>query len=238
MSSYDAAIIDVTILEDPALLVLPRGMRLLHIEGYVWSRAQRTDGAIPRYLLPRIAFGEPDPEAAAAALVDAGLWTATETGWTIVGYLTTQWSRETVQRKRADNRKRYEEWVKRQGEKPSKRPSKAKRDANAFANDPDTDADSDPDPEREGESAGRSGADAGLQRPVVARSDEAKVSTAIQLIQAPTTTEAAKRMAWKQLDVLGLESIEAALDFIERAERLQAHTVDGRYLRSVEGGAA
>ena len=162
MSSYDAAIIDGTILEDPDLLALPRGTRLLHIEGYVWSRAQRTDGEIPRHLLARIAFDEPDPQAAAAQLVDAGLWAVTDGGWRIVDFLDTQWSRATVERKRAQNRRRYEEWVAKQDEKEGKRVGKR------VANDTDADADSDPDPEREGETAKRNGADAGYGRPVVA----------------------------------------------------------------------
>lgn len=171
MSSYDAAIIDVTIIEDHRLLTLPRGTRLLHLEGYVWSRAHRTDGEIPRALLGRIAFDEPDPQAAAAQLVDAGLWAVTDAGWRIVDFLDTQWSRDTVRRKRANNRKRYEEWVANQdeGKRPPRSKGKGNALANATANDTDTDADSDPDPEREGESAGRKGDDAGdPSGPVVA----------------------------------------------------------------------
>lgn len=170
MSSYDAAIIDVTILEHPDLLALPRGTRLLHLEGYVWSRAQRTDGTIPRHMLARIAFDEPDPQAAAEQLVTTGLWATTDDGWRIVDFLETQWSRETVHRKRSDNKRRYEKWVAEQddGKRPTRGKASGKRVGNAFTNDTDADADSDPDPEREGETAKRKSGDAGPRGPVAA----------------------------------------------------------------------
>lgn len=171
MSSYDAAIIDATILEDPRLLTLPRGYRLMHIEGYVWSRAQRTDGAIPRHMLARVAFDEEDRDRGATALVDAGLWEVTPTGWRIVDFLDTQWSRATVEQKRRDNRRRYSEYVERQREKEAKRVGK--RVANDLDADTDTDTDADADKQA---GIGRSeGPDSALLRPVGASFRECRV---------------------------------------------------------------
>jgi hypothetical protein len=68
--------------DDPALLGLPRGIRLLHVEALVWSNAHGTDGALPRHVLARIT-DEPDPGIAAEQLVAAGLWTETDEGWAI-----------------------------------------------------------------------------------------------------------------------------------------------------------
>lgn len=117
MSSYDAAVIDVRITEDPRLLTLPRSYRLLHVDAYVWCKAQRTDGVIPRHMLTRLAFDEPDRDLAATALVDAELWKETGTGWVIPDFLETQWGRKQVQRKRELARERYERWQEREGKK-------------------------------------------------------------------------------------------------------------------------
>jgi hypothetical protein len=84
-------------LTDPKLLSVPRGARLLHVEALVWCNEHGTDGAIPTHMLARIS-DEPDPEAAAGALVYVGLWKTSETGWTIVEFLGTQPSAADVER--------------------------------------------------------------------------------------------------------------------------------------------
>ena len=40
--------------DDPVLLGLPRGVRLLHVEAIVWCCKHETDGRIPRHVLTRI----------------------------------------------------------------------------------------------------------------------------------------------------------------------------------------
>ena len=68
--------------EDPVLLELPRGIRLLYVEALVYSNAHGTDGKLPRHVLSRVT-DEPDPVAAAEQLVAAGVWDATDAGWSI-----------------------------------------------------------------------------------------------------------------------------------------------------------
>jgi hypothetical protein len=110
MSSYDAAIIDLATLDDHRLLECSRGARFMHVEALVWSRAHRTDGAIPRGVLARIAWDEPDVAAAADELVRAGVWAVSDRGWDIVDFLATQWSKAKVEAKRQQSRDRYERW--------------------------------------------------------------------------------------------------------------------------------
>ena len=110
-SSYDSALIDTAMLEDAAMLALPRGIRLLHVEALVWAKLRRTDGFIPRGALPRMT-DEPDPLDAAERLVQAGLWESATNGWQIVGFTDMQLSRAQVERKVQLARKardRYEE---------------------------------------------------------------------------------------------------------------------------------
>src|SRR5207237_6429574 len=99
--------VGLSMIEHPALLDLPRGVRLLHIEATVWSKFHQTDGHIPASSLRRIT-DEPDYQTAAAALVAAGLWAVTATGWTIVGFLDKQMSAERLRRKREDAKARYD----------------------------------------------------------------------------------------------------------------------------------
>jgi hypothetical protein len=90
--------------QDPQLLRLPRGVRLLYVEGLAYCAQQLTDGFIADYMLRKIT-DEPDPEAAAAVLVEGELWESTQqgrdSGWNVREYLTTQSSREDVERSRA-----------------------------------------------------------------------------------------------------------------------------------------
>lgn len=96
-------------LGDPVLLGLPRGIRLLSIEGTIWSNQQGTDGRIPRHMLSRLT-DEPDAEGAADQLVTFGKWNATDAGWEIVGFLEDQWSAADVAASRrlaAERNRRY-----------------------------------------------------------------------------------------------------------------------------------
>jgi hypothetical protein len=83
--------------DDPKLLTLPRGIRLLHVEALTWSNEHTTDGEIPRHALSRIT-DEPKPEKAAALLASAGLWQETENGWAIVDFLVDQLSAAKVRK--------------------------------------------------------------------------------------------------------------------------------------------
>jgi hypothetical protein len=78
-----------TFTDDPVLLRLPRSVRLVHVEALVWCNRQGTDGAIPRHALRRLT-DEPDDQAAAAALVEAGVWAVADDGWQIVDFTGTQ----------------------------------------------------------------------------------------------------------------------------------------------------
>lgn len=83
--------------DDPALLALPRTIRLVHFEALVWANRHGTDGAIPRHMLPRIT-DDKDPDGAAELLVAAGKWELSTAGWEIVGFLDDQPSAEDVRR--------------------------------------------------------------------------------------------------------------------------------------------
>lgn len=97
MSRLDKALIGFDSLEDPRLLDLDRGVRLLHIEALVWSARHRTDGVITRGGL-RWLTDEADAALAAAQLVSAGLWTSTDDGWQIVDYTREQISAQDAAR--------------------------------------------------------------------------------------------------------------------------------------------
>ena len=125
-SSYDSALVDVAMIEDPRLLKLPRGVRLLHLEALVWCKAHLTDGFIPAGALHRLT-DEPDADKAARELVKVNLWSLTAEGWTIVGFTDTQMSAQRVREKRQASRERYDKWQ--QSHSP-------KRVSNAAANDP------------------------------------------------------------------------------------------------------
>lgn len=90
-----------TFIDDPVLLGVPRGARLLHVEGIVWCCKQETDGQIPAHVLGRIT-DEPELDKAVDYLIDAGLWARTDTGFEVVNFLDEQPSREQVQARRAD----------------------------------------------------------------------------------------------------------------------------------------
>jgi hypothetical protein len=93
--------------DDPVLLGLARGVRLLHVEAIVWCCKHETDGRIPRHVLGRIT-DEPEPYDAADHLVAAGLWRATTDGYEITGFLIDQRSAGEVEVSRANSRARQE----------------------------------------------------------------------------------------------------------------------------------
>ena len=96
-----------TFIDDPDLLALPRGVRLLHVEAIVWCCKHLTDGQIRGHVLPRLT-DEPDPLGAAAQLVAAGFWRTSGEGWEVVGFLDDQPSRQQVEQRHEDSRLRQE----------------------------------------------------------------------------------------------------------------------------------
>lgn len=88
--------LDDGITDRPELLALPRDVRLVHIEGSVWSCRHETDGQIARHVLRKVT-DQPNPEVAAQALVDAGLWAETDTGWEVTGFLDDQRSAADIE---------------------------------------------------------------------------------------------------------------------------------------------
>lgn len=124
-SSYDSAMVDTALIEDGRLLRLTRGIRLVHLEAIVWSKARLEDGAIATGALRRLT-DEDNPVHAAAELVRVGLWAVTEDGWQIVDFTEHQMSAERVKAKKDAAKERYDRW----------QANGAKRVANATANDP------------------------------------------------------------------------------------------------------
>jgi hypothetical protein len=96
-----------TALDEPFLLDLPRGTVLLHIEALAYSNRYAVDGVIHRAALRKLTT-EPDPEAAAAALVSAGLWAPTKEGWQLIWLLNDQPSSQEIQASREQARHRQE----------------------------------------------------------------------------------------------------------------------------------
>ncbi len=96
-----------TFIDDPDLLALPRGVRLLYVESIVWSCKHETDGAVPAHVVHRIT-DEPEVDKAVDLLLERSFWSRTDTGFEIVGFLDDQISAEQVARRRADERLRQE----------------------------------------------------------------------------------------------------------------------------------
>lgn len=91
--------LDDGITDMPAMLALPRGVRLMHLEGIVWACRHETDGQIPRHVLGK-PTDEPDAIEAAGTLVDAGLWLTLGDGWEVAGFLDHQRSADDISRSR------------------------------------------------------------------------------------------------------------------------------------------
>lgn len=93
--------------DDPTMLRLPRGVRLLYVEGIVWCCRHLTDGLLERHVLRRVT-DEPDVEAAAALLVEVGLWEVVDGGYHVVNFLAAQPSKDTVEERRAEAKERQD----------------------------------------------------------------------------------------------------------------------------------
>ena len=96
-----------TALDEPFLLPLSRGSVLLHLEALAYSNRYAVDGVIHRAALRKLTT-EPDPEAAVAELVDAGLWEATASGWQLVWLLDDQPTSREIHTAREQARTRQE----------------------------------------------------------------------------------------------------------------------------------
>lgn len=97
--------IDDAAFDDPRLLTLDRGVRLLHLEALAYSARHLTDGGIPRAALPRLT-DQGDLVNAAKALVAAGLWEEADDGWRLVFLQKDQRGREEVEAYREAARQR------------------------------------------------------------------------------------------------------------------------------------
>lgn len=93
--------------DDPRALKLPRGVRLLHMEALAWASRHMTGGVIPQGSLARLT-DEPDPDAAAAELVAAGLWELTKDGWQLLWLQDDQPGPELVAKWRERNRRKQD----------------------------------------------------------------------------------------------------------------------------------
>lgn len=91
--------LDDNALDDPRLLNLARGEVLMALEGLAYSNRYLLDGRLPREALRKITT-EPDLEAAAAHLVAAGIWKATDEGWQILWLLDDQPKATVVEEER------------------------------------------------------------------------------------------------------------------------------------------
>jgi hypothetical protein len=89
---------------------LSRDARYLRVEALVWCNRFGTDGAIGSSDL-RWITDSPDPEKAAAELVEAGYWTETGTGWQ--ADWTDQFTAAQVQQERAAHAKHQQDYGRR-----------------------------------------------------------------------------------------------------------------------------
>ena len=68
----------------------------LWLAGLCWAHQNKTDGRIPRHMLPVLRPTTRKAGVAAAALVEVGLWEETDDGWRIHDYLDYQQSSEEI----------------------------------------------------------------------------------------------------------------------------------------------
>lgn len=101
---------------------------LLYLRALAWSKAQNTDGRVPRVALERrLADDYPSsrrPDELAAELVDAGLWEVTDDGWRVPPERWARWqtTAEEQEDKRAAEAERKARYRARQaGPKPPRR---------------------------------------------------------------------------------------------------------------------
>lgn len=97
--------VDVGFWDHPKAIAAGRDGRGLYLCAIGWSRSQLTDGRIPAYVLPMLAFkdGMPIDSASAAAdrLVEVGLWERTPDGWQIHDYAEHQQTTDDIEDQRA-----------------------------------------------------------------------------------------------------------------------------------------
>jgi hypothetical protein len=96
--------------ENPAMRRLSRDARYLRVEALVWCNRFGTDGNVEADDL-RWITDSPDPEKAAAELVEAGLWTETGTGWQVDW--TDQFTAEEIAKERAGHAERNRRYLRR-----------------------------------------------------------------------------------------------------------------------------
>lgn len=99
--------VDDSALTSPRWLALPRAARLLHLEALSWSNRHAADGVIPRAALTLIT-DEPETSTMVVALIKAGAWVTTDTGWRLVWLLDDQPTAEEQEQERAKWRERKE----------------------------------------------------------------------------------------------------------------------------------
>jgi hypothetical protein len=97
--------LDDNTFDSPAMLALERSHRLVYVEALTWACRQLTDGLLPAAALRRLT-DDPDPDAAASALVAAGLWSPVEQGWRITDFEKTQSKAADVMEARREARER------------------------------------------------------------------------------------------------------------------------------------
>lgn len=83
------------ILTHPQSLTAGEDATNLHLRALLWCNGELTDGTIPTGALDLLTR-RPDAAQLAVALVAAGLWAQTSTGWTVVGFLDAHPSRASV----------------------------------------------------------------------------------------------------------------------------------------------
>lgn len=102
--------VDVGFWDHPKAIAAGRDGRGLYLCSIAWSRSQLTDGRIPAYVLPLLAFkdGMPIDSASAAAdrLIEVGLWERTADGWQIHDYAEHQQTTDDIEKQRAEWRDR------------------------------------------------------------------------------------------------------------------------------------
>lgn len=97
--------VDVDALDHPKFLALDPEAVVLWLYGLGYCARQLTDGHIPAAILRRLGALQ-DPDRAAAQLMEAGLWDATDDGYVVHDYLDYQPSRERVLNDRERARER------------------------------------------------------------------------------------------------------------------------------------
>lgn len=97
--------LDDSVTEHPKCVGLSPAAWTLWLHGLTYCSRNLTDGRIPAAMLPRLS-AVPNPAKAADALVDAGLWHKTDSGWEVHDYLEHQRSGADVEADRAAARNR------------------------------------------------------------------------------------------------------------------------------------